>query len=167
MPTPTPSARYGSGRDRPCAARDGAAANAEPGTEGKQDRSGQQAEDAVAGREVDANKCAEYDAGQGASKELDGQRAPETAGASVAREGAGCGDDVEQQVGRSDRRAGHLQDVELDRQQEDGPGHSDGSGEDGVEHAGSEGDHGCGGAHALRIARSLRLEAPVGFQKSA
>lgn len=87
---------------------------AQPQSEWQQQCGDEEAEDPWAGNGEDADHPADDDAGHGAHDEQAGQRSSQLPGSPVAKEGAGAGHDVVQQVRRCHRRTGHAQGADLD-----------------------------------------------------
>src|SRR5690348_10697722 len=109
------------GRDRP-GRQARRAADSEPGAQGQQDGGDDEGEDAGAGEQFDADDRSGDDARQGPGGELAGQPPSGLVLAPVPVQGAGGGDDVVEQVGGGDGRAGGAQHADLERQQQDGTG---------------------------------------------
>lgn len=108
---------------RPVVCR-GEGAQAQPRAERQQQGGDQEPEDVRAGEGEDAEGGAEDDAGQCAQHQTPGEVAAQGTVVTVAPQGAGPGDDVEQQIGRSDGRVGHAEDAQLDGEKEHGAGHA-------------------------------------------
>ena len=101
-PAPEPGSAGPDGRDCP----GGRAWSGQPGTQRQQDGGDHQAEDARTRQQLDADDRSGDDAGHGPGDEHHGQAAAGLSLPPVPVEHAGCRDDVVQQVGRGDGRAG-------------------------------------------------------------
>jgi hypothetical protein len=101
----------------PAGARQALAAEREPEPEGQQHARGDELERPTAGQQIDADDRAGDHPGQRPGDEQPGEWVQQPPLMREPQQPAGDRDNVEQQVRWCDRRAGDVQDAELNRQQ--------------------------------------------------
>jgi hypothetical protein len=102
----------------PAGSRAARAPEQEPEPQRQQQQGQQQSKDLAVRRDLDADDRAADDAWERAEGQLPYERTPQPTRAPVASQGAGDGHHVVDEVGRRDRRAGHVEHADLDRQEE-------------------------------------------------